>query len=85
MAEISTKRINIQYYALLREERGAPSETWETAAVTPQELYEELRRKYGFTLDAHRLSVAVNDEFAKWDRQIADNDKIVFVPPVAGG
>ena len=31
------------------------------------------------------LRVAVNAEFAAWDRPVRDGDEIVFLPPVAGG
>jgi len=31
------------------------------------------------------LKVAVNEEFAAWDRPLADGDRVVFIPPVAGG
>jgi molybdopterin converting factor small subunit len=31
------------------------------------------------------LKVAINDEFAAWDTQLASGDTIVFIPPVAGG
>jgi len=31
------------------------------------------------------LKVAVNEEFAAWDRELADGDRVVFIPPVAGG
>jgi molybdopterin converting factor small subunit len=32
-----------------------------------------------------RLKVAVNDEFRDWDAVLADGDRVVFIPPVAGG
>jgi molybdopterin converting factor small subunit len=31
------------------------------------------------------LRVAVNGAFTGWDRQLADNDEVVFLPPVSGG
>ena len=31
------------------------------------------------------LVVAVNEEYARWDRLLADGDTVVFVPPVSGG
>jgi molybdopterin converting factor small subunit len=32
-----------------------------------------------------RLKVAVNDEFRDWDTPLAAGDRVVFIPPVAGG
>ena len=29
--------------------------------------------------------VVVNEEFAEWDTPIGDGDRVVFIPPVAGG
>jgi molybdopterin synthase sulfur carrier subunit len=31
------------------------------------------------------LKVAVNEEFAAWDQPLAGGDRVVFIPPVAGG
>jgi molybdopterin converting factor small subunit len=31
------------------------------------------------------LRVAVNDEFADWSQPLAAGDRVVFIPPVAGG
>ena len=79
------KTVHIQYFALLREQRGVGQETLATAAATAGELYAELRSRHGFTLPADRLRVAVNGEFAPWDAPLADGVELVFIPPVAGG
>lgn len=79
------KQVKIQYFALLREERGLSSEVHQTMAPTVAELYEELRRVHGFSLPAASLRAAVNDEFCSWDSQIQDSASVVFIPPVAGG
>ncbi len=79
------KRLNVQYYALLREQAGRRSEALESSAATPRELYAELRRRYPFTLEADMLRVAINAEFAEWHAALQDGDQVVFIPPVAGG
>ncbi len=79
------KQINVQYYALLREQAGRSAETLTTAARTPRELYQELRARYPFSLAPEMLRVAVNAEFGEWTRPLVDGDSIVFIPPVAGG
>ena len=41
------RRLSVRYFALLREQAGRSSEELETAARTPQELYEQLHRQRG--------------------------------------
>lgn len=79
------KRIRVEYFAILKEQRGVPSETVETAARTSDELYEELKAQHDFTLPASLVQVAINGAFAGNDRQLNDGDELVFIPPVAGG
>lgn len=78
-------RVNLRYYALLREQAGRQSETFDTAAATPAALYAELAARHGFRLPASQLRVAVNSAFCDWERPLEDGDEIVFIPPVAGG
>ncbi|HEY3784247.1 MAG TPA: NTP transferase domain-containing protein [Steroidobacteraceae bacterium] len=80
-----TKRIKVQYYALLREQAGRSDETLLTTAQTPRELYEELKARYPFSLACEMLRVAVNAEFGEWANPLCDGDSVVFIPPVAGG
>ncbi len=84
-ATAGSKRIAVQYYALLREQAQCSGETVRTAAGTPNELYRELNSRYRFTLPPELLRVAVNAEFADWSHPLADGDSVVFIPPVAGG
>ncbi len=79
------KTIHVEYYAILREQRGCHKETLLTQAVTLKQLYEELQKRFGFNLSSHLLRVAVNNEFKNWSTAININDKVVFIPPVAGG
>jgi molybdopterin-guanine dinucleotide biosynthesis protein A len=79
------KRINVQYYALLREQAGRSEEALVTTARTPRELYDELKGRYPFSLAPEMLRVAVNAEFGEWAQPLADGDAVVFIPPVAGG
>ncbi len=85
MSSHQQKSIEIQYFALLQEQRGCAGETVTTAAATPQELYTELKDRHGFSLAADVLRVAVNDEFEPWDVPLHDKDRVVFIQPVAGG
>lgn len=78
-------QINVQYYALLREQAGRSSESLVTTAGTPRELFHELKGRYPFSLAPEMLRVAVNSEFGDWDQRLNKGDSVVFIPPVAGG
>ena len=77
--------VTVQYFAILREQRGLTEEKLATAATTPTALYDELRSRHQFTLPADRVRAAVNDEFVAPTATLRDGDRIVFIPPVAGG
>ena len=77
--------INVQYYALLREQAGRSSESLVTTAATPRELYQELQQRYPFSLAPEMLRVAVNSDFRDWSQPLKAGDTVVFIPPVAGG
>ena len=81
----SLKKIHINYYALLREERGISQEIFQTKARTAQELFEELKNLYHFRLSTDLIKVAINNEFSDWQTELKSEDHIVFIPPVAGG
>lgn len=82
---VPTRRIEVQYYALLREQAGRSSESLLTAAATPRDLYLELKARYPFSLAPEMLRVAINSEFGDWGQPLSDGDSVVFIPPVAGG
>jgi molybdopterin-guanine dinucleotide biosynthesis protein A len=83
--ERTSKKIRVQYFALLREQAGRSDESLVTTARTPRDLYDELKARYPFTLPAEMLRVAVNTEFGDWAQPLGDGDAVVFIPPVAGG
>jgi len=79
------KLVNIEYYALLRDQAKVDQEKLETNCETLGELYIFLMEKYNFTLPLEMIQVACNDEFSTHDSELNSGDKIVFIPPVAGG
>ena len=79
------KRVTVQYYAILREQRGVREETLATSASDAVALYDELRARHGFSLPAERIRAAVNDAFVPANHPLAEGDRVVFIPPVAGG
>ncbi len=80
-----SRKVLIQYFAVLRDEAGVPEEEIWTSAGTVEELFEELRERHGFALDRTGLKLVVNEEFKDWSHEVKDGDTIVFIPPVAGG
>jgi molybdopterin converting factor subunit 1 len=80
-----TRQVEVQYFAVLREQAGLGSETVATSAANPGELYDELRAARGLTLPRAMLRVAVNEEFCAWEHPLSEGDRVVFIPPVAGG
>ena len=78
-------RYRVLYFAALRDTAGCDSEVVGSASRDARALYEELRSRHGFALQAERLRVAVNGEFADWSRALADDDEVAFLPPVSGG
>ena len=81
----AVRRVRVQYFAMLREQARCSEEVVATTAATPADLYEELRRRHGFSLGAAQVKVAVDDDFAAWDAPLTDGSRVVFVPPFAGG
>ena len=80
-----TRMVHVQYFAILREQRGLTEEKLTTPATTPGELYDELRARHGFTLPGDRIRAALNDEFVAANASLREGDRVVFIPPVAGG
>lgn len=78
-------QLTVQYFALLREQAGRSTESLESSATNPADLYTELRARYNFSLQPEQLKVAVNSEFSDWTHRLASGDTVVFIPPVAGG
>lgn len=79
------KTIDVQYYALLREQARSSRERIVTSATTAEALYTELRAKHGLTPETAQLRVAIDGEFGEWTDLLRDGAEVVFIPPVAGG
>ncbi len=78
-------KIQIKYFAALREQAGLSEEVVDSTAATPEALYAALKQQYSFSLDISALQVAVNGAYADWSQELSENDEVVFIPPVAGG
>jgi molybdopterin synthase sulfur carrier subunit len=78
-------KVRLLYFASLADRAGRSNEDRETGAATPRVLYAEVAAAHAFTMAVERLRVAVNGAFVGWDHPLADNDEVVFLPPVSGG
>ena len=79
------KTIHVQYFAAYREAVGASSEALQTSAASTGDLFEELQRRHPSLERYDAMRVAINDAMASWDDSIADGDRVLLFPPVAGG
>ncbi|MEM7395151.1 MAG: MoaD/ThiS family protein, partial [Verrucomicrobiota bacterium] len=80
-----TMKIEVHYYAMLREQAGRERETVETDARAPGALYDELRERHGFTPPAENIKVGINHSMGDWSQPLQEGDVVIFIPPVAGG
>lgn len=79
--------IKVRFFARLREQAGAETETLEIApGSTLRDVYESLRRRHpSLESDAAAVRGAINQEFAGWDATVSQGDEVAFIPPVSGG
>lgn len=80
-----SKRVFIRYFALFRELSQKDEESLEVNFETYKELYKSLRDQYKWELPHTMVQIAINDEFSFLEKDIQDQDRVVFIPPVAGG
>jgi molybdopterin synthase sulfur carrier subunit len=78
-------KYRVLYFASLRDVARRDVEDVESASPDARALYTQLCGRHGFILTADKIRLAVNGEFAPWDRVLADGDEIAFLPPVSGG
>lgn len=82
----SVRQIHVRFFAILREQAGASTLTVDTAAPDAAALYAELQQRHpGLTFPANLLKVSVNERYVEPTAPLAASDRVVFIPPVAGG
>lgn len=83
-------KIEVKYFALLREALGVGSEVLEledevaTVQTIRDHLCRENEHKDAFER-VKRIRAAVNGEMAPMSAAVADGDTVAFFPPVTGG
>ena len=79
------KRVEVLYFASLRDAAGMAGEHVQTEAVDAASLYAELQARRGFGFPRERLRIALDGAFADWDAPLRDGAIVAFIPPVSGG
>lgn len=80
-------RVTVRLFARLREIAGATelTRTVEPGA-TVGSLWQDLVREHAELAQYERsISSAVNADYARMNRLLADGDEVAFLPPVSGG
>jgi molybdopterin converting factor subunit 1 len=80
-------RVTIRLFARLRDLAGAADIVRDvTGDATVETVWQTLAAEFpAITPYRAALSVAVNAEYARFTRTLADGDEVVFLPPVSGG
>ena len=84
MEEESREKTSVQYFAALREQSGKDQETlvtdsqrWGSLSISSKELWLYSRARFAVMCDQRSVQT---DESSP-----TDGDRVVFIPPVAGG
>ncbi len=82
-------KIQLRYFASIREAIGSGSESVETAAATLAGLRDELIARGGPHAEAlargRAVRVSINQTMADESAVLADGAEVAFFPPVTGG
>lgn len=82
-------KIQLRYFASIREVIGSGSESVETAATTLSALRDELIARGGAHAEAlargRAVRVSVNQTMADESIALTDGSEVAFFPPVTGG
>ena len=78
-------RVNVLYFASLRDAARVAGETVSTDAEDLRALYDELQARHQLPFPARQLRVAVNGEFTRWEAPLREGSDVAFIPPVSGG
>jgi molybdopterin synthase sulfur carrier subunit len=78
-------RLELLYFASLREAAGLEREQVATDAPDLAGVYAQADARHGLGWPHERLRVAVDGQFAAWSDRPRDGSEVVFIPPVSGG
>jgi molybdopterin synthase sulfur carrier subunit len=81
-----SRQLHVRLFAILREQAGVSTVMLETAAPDAAALYAELQSRHpGLVFPVTLLRVSINEHYAELATPLAAGDRVVFIPPVAGG
>jgi sulfur-carrier protein len=80
-------RVTVRLFARLREIAGASELTRVVeSGATVGSVWRDLAREHAELVQYERsISSAVNADYARMDRVLAEGDEVAFLPPVSGG
>ncbi|HKT81159.1 MAG TPA: molybdopterin converting factor subunit 1 [Vicinamibacterales bacterium] len=80
-------RVTVRLFARLRDIAGTAELTREAApGTTIGALWQQLVAEHPeFAGYERSVSAALNADYARMDRAVADGDEVAFLPPVSGG
>jgi len=82
-------KVNVKYFASIRESLGMGSELLQTSATTLGALRDELIARGGAHAQSlargRAVRVALNQVMSGEDVALAENCEVAFFPPVTGG
>ena len=82
-------KVNVKYFASIRESVGTGSEQLQTSASTLGGLRDELIARGGAHAQSlargRAVRVALNQVMSAEDAALTDNCEVAFFPPVTGG
>lgn len=82
-------KIQLRYFASIREAIGSGSETLDTAAATLASLRDELIARGGAHAEAlargRAVRASINQTMADESAALTDGAEVAFFPPVTGG
>lgn len=78
-------RVEVLYFAALRDAAGTASEQVETAAADLSALYAQVQARHRLPFRQAQLRVAVDGAFVDWAQPLRAGSVVAFIPPVSGG
>ena len=85
----SSRKLQLLYFAWVRERIGLSREFVETQAATVRDLVSELQtreeRYHAAFADISALRVALDQELADFDAPLTGVTEVAFFPPMTGG
>ncbi len=83
---LAPRQLHVRFFAILREQAGVATLSADSTAPDAAALYAELQKRFpGLSFPASLLKVSVNERYAELATPLAAGDRVVFIPPVAGG